>query len=63
MSFFLYRYPLGPGTDLTFNYSAPTNESTIEETFRYVFAMPHNHASLYTSLLAIVIKPAQEVLF
>ena len=33
--FFSYRYPLGIGTDLTFNYSAPTNELAMVETFRY----------------------------
>ena len=48
--FDLYRRPLSAGTDLTFNYNAPTSESITIEIFRYTrkyfFFVVHNHSYL-----------------
>ena len=66
--FDLYRRPLSAGTDLTFNYNAPTSESITIEIFRYTrkyfFFVVHNHS--YLTLMDVELwdssKRYQEIL-
>ena len=64
--FDLYRRPLSAGTDLTFNYNAPTSESSNDRNFQvhkkiFLFRSAQSLLPHFNGVHAIVIRPGPSV--